>query len=84
MGEIPIEVGWDDAIEDLWNRVVELYGHAVALQAMKRAIQSVPLQEHQAASGTLVEVRTGYSAAFKAELCDGFTQARTDGLEQGS
>ena len=40
MGQIPLEVGWDDEIDQLWDRVVEAYGEATAIQAMQRAIQT--------------------------------------------
>jgi hypothetical protein len=68
MGRIPIEVGWDAEIDQLWDRVVEVYGEAAAIQAMERTVQAVPLQTIQADNGTVEQVRVGYRAAFKAEL----------------
>ena len=68
MGPIPLEVGWDDEIAQLWDSVVEVYGEATAMQAMQRAVQAVPLQAFRTTTAPWNRFASDTGVAFKAEL----------------
>jgi len=72
MGQIPLELGWDAEIDQLWDRVVEAYGEATAIQAMERTLQAVPLQTVQGDNGDVVQVRVG-SRPHSRRNCNGYT-----------
>ena len=75
MGQIPLEVGWDDEIDQLWDLVVEVDGEATAIQAMQRAIQTVPLQATTTAPWNRFALDTGPHSKLN---CGGYSR-RTDG-----